>query len=143
LGTSFQIAVYLPPGDVYVLELQTGTLEPLYSVQLSGNCQSLPVAMQAAPSGEVTLGIYALQLFPQHQGLLRKRPSCLGGFGDVARLSANGSLLFSSYMDMCGSAPTVAAGVEGLIFAGVQAAQAFTHSAVLALPVPVRPFNIQ
>lgn len=145
-GSIYHTDTYLPAGDVFLLKLQAGTLAQRYSARLTGACQSLPGEIQPGPGSEVTIGVWSWGTFEQQRGL-SSVPSCAAlGPSGVARFAETPSkLVFSSYVDMCGSTPAVAAGGSGFLFAGVtrtgSTAPYPTHSAVLRLPVADRQFG--
>lgn len=137
----FGISYTLPAGDVFVVKLEAGTLAQSYSARLSGDCVSAPGAIDVGPSGEAVLGVWSWDKFVQQHPLERKLPQCGGArYSTVSRLSADGAnLLFSSYVDTCGSVPPPAAsGIEGAVFAAVSAPGS-VHAAVIRLTADERP----
>jgi uncharacterized protein (TIGR03437 family) len=108
----------LLPGDIFLNKLQPDNLQQVFSARLFGACQSWPGTVKIGSTGEVTLGLWTFGSFPMRSPVLPVS-TCGGGPAVVSRLSADGSsLLFSSYLDMCASAPPLALAPDGSIYAG-------------------------
>jgi uncharacterized protein (TIGR03437 family) len=123
---------YLDAGDIFLTKLQPGSLQQIFSGRLAGDCQSQAGALKIGPTGEVTLGIWTARNFPMRNPVL-PISNCGNGGAVISRFSADGStIVFSSYLDMCGQAPAIALGPGGSVYAGVMRGN---PAGVLRVPV--------
>lgn len=121
------------PGDVFVTKLRASSLEQVFSTRLSGSCRSWPSYLQVTSQGEPTVGLWTLGAFPMRNAALPVAANCDQGVAVVSRLSADGStILYSSFLDVCGTAAPFAIGADSTIYPGVSR----QHAAVLRLPAP-------
>ncbi|HLK21065.1 MAG TPA: SBBP repeat-containing protein [Bryobacteraceae bacterium] len=119
-GYFFHTAAYLPPGDIFVNKLGRDDLKQVFSARLSGACQSWPGTLRIGSTGEATVGLWAFSGFPLRDPVLTSEACGGNGIATVSRLSADGStLLASTYLDACGSAPAVALAPDGSVYAGI------------------------
>ena len=142
-GFVFHQTTYLPPADIFVTKLRSGSFDQLYAARLSGDCRAAPTAIKVGASGEVTLGLWTFGGFPLRNPVL----AYSSGRAAISRLSRDGSeLLFSTYVPTYANpaapgvfdgARAIALGVDDSLYAGVTSysAQSPEHAAVLQLPV--------
>jgi uncharacterized protein (TIGR03437 family) len=129
------IASVLPQGDIFLAKLHTDDLQQVFSARLFGACQSWPGTVRIGSTGEVTLGLWTFGGFPMRDPLLLFSTCGFYGSAAVSRLSADGStLLFSSYLDMCGAAPAIALAPDDSIYAGITPSTGGNNAEILRLP---------
>lgn len=132
-GNFFHVAAYLPAGDIFVNKLARDDLTQIFSARLSGACQSWPGTLKIDGKGEVVLGLWAFSGFPLRSPVLTSAACGPNGIATVSRLSSDGStLLASTYLDACGSAPAVALAPDGSVYAGI--APVPSNADVIKLP---------
>ncbi len=139
----YQFNSTLLPGDIFLRKLTRGSLEPVFSTRLSGNCKSWPGVLRVARNGEITLGLWTYDRFPTLNSALPFSTCGLSGSAAVTRLSADGATpLYSSFIDLCSRAAPLAVGADGSIHAGVS--DRAGHAELLGIPVPaVGPVSIE
>ena len=121
------------PGDIFLIKLRANDLQQIYSTRLFGDCKSWPVSVKVGPTGEAAIGMWTLDRFPTRAPALPFSGCGLWGSAVVARLSADGStVLFSSFLDMCGQGAPIALGADGAIFAAVTPGPHISYAASTA-----------
>jgi hypothetical protein len=111
------------PGDIFVVKLRPVDWQPVYAAILGGACPSTAGNIQVDSQGQAAFSLAAGAGFPLRDAVQdrRARDCEIPQSGAVAELSADGSsLLFSTYLNMCG-APALAVSPGGNLFAGVGA----------------------
>jgi hypothetical protein len=127
-----------PPADIFVMKLASGSFQPVYAAILGAECGASGGPLQVDSAGRATFSTTTGQefsLFDPYDAA----PACFTAGGAVAQLSADGStLLFSTYVPMCG-VPPFAVYPQEAIFAGINVAPHTSVQEFLTTPRPRPP----
>ena len=114
-------------------QFDPSTLERRKSLLIGQACTAGTGDLRIDEQGTVTLALVAGAGFPLKSPMMG--PPCWNGGSAVARLRADGSLLFSTFL-ICGGAPPITFALDGRLLASVTESQAATVLALNPNPSP-------